>query len=434
MKRIIASVGMVALGAASVQAQSAISGPAPKWWSVSATVRGFYDDNANTSPNGTPKTSTFGYDLSPSVTISIGNDQTTFTASYIYNYIYYGKALVSTTSNSVTGQTTQSDKSDMDHTFNMALDHQFNERYNIHVGDAFVIGQQPDAIRAGNEVTAFFRIPGDNIVNSGSILFNAELTPLWGIQAGYNNAFYDYKAAELSGPLNRIENTAHIDGRYHIAPETVLVAGYQFGYDVYTGSGPFAQLPTQTGSVDVKVRDTLSHTLYVGADHTFLPELVGSVRAGASYYDYYNDPNSTTAWGPYTLASLAYTYAPESSLEVGFQEGRNASGLVSGFSVIQDTETSVIYMALVHRIIPKLFGTVRGTFQNSIYEGGGPGVDGKADQFYEAEVDFEYRFTPHFSAHAGYDYDRLDSGVSQAIFGPRNYDRNKVYIGATATY
>jgi predicted porin len=103
-------------------------------------------------------------------------------------------------------------------------------------------------------------------------------------------------------------------------------------------------------------------------------------------------------------------------------------------SVIHDTETSVIYGAIVHRIVPRLFGTVRGTFQNSNYHGGGQGIDGQSDRFYEASVQLDYKFNPNFSVQAGYDYDRLDSSLSTAAVGPRKYDRNKFYIGATASY
>src|SRR5262249_59581179 len=107
----------------------------------------------------------------------------------------------------------------------MALDHAFNERYNVHVGDAFVIGQEPDTLRAGNEIHSFFRIPGNNIVNSGSILFNGQLTRLWGFQAGYNNGWYDYKAQENATFLNRIEKSAHIAARLQVARDTVDVRG-----------------------------------------------------------------------------------------------------------------------------------------------------------------------------------------------------------------
>lgn len=413
-----------------------MSGPAPKWWNVAATVRGFYDDNVNTAPNGS-QIAVWGYELSPTVGLSLGNQQTTFTAAYTFDYLYYDKPVSSAIgANNVSLGTT---KSDMSHTFTAALEHAFSERYSVHASDSFVIGQQPDVLRAGNAVTVFQRIPGDNIVNSAAIVFDGTLTPVMGFEAGYNNDLYDYHADELAGPLNRIENYAHFDLRWTLQPETVGVLGYQFGDVIYTGSGPFANpfgvdsrtvvLPPSASNVNV--RDTMSHTIYVGADHTFLPNLVGSVRAGASYYDYYND-NGSSDFGPYAQASLTYTYAPESTATIGFQEGRIASSIigVNTTNFVHDTETSVIYGSVVHRIIPKLFGSVRGTFQNSTYNGGGPGIDGKSDQFYEAEVDLEYRFNPNFSAHAGYDYNRLGSGVTALP----NYDRNRFYIGATASY
>lgn len=444
MNKIVASVGVVALGAASVQAQSsmsAISGPSPKWWNISATVRGFYDDNANTAPNDLSgpagPIATFGYDLNPSIGISLGDQQTTFNATYTYNFLYYEKRLVTVVNTN--GVAAGGDKFDQNHDFNLLLSHAFSERYSLKVGDDFVIGQEPDMLRAGNAVNAFQRISGNNIVNSGTITFDGQLTPEFGFEVGYNNALYDYEAEELSGPLNRIENAAHLDARWTVSPDTVGVLGYQFGFVDYTGSGPaslFFTMPspgvTKTNSIDI--RNTISHTLYVGADHTFNPELVGSVRAGASYYDYYNDSGAND-FGPYAQLSLSYMYASQSSATIGFQEGRQASSLIGNqatSSIVHDTETSVFYGSVVHRILPKLFGTVQGSFQDSIYHGGGAGIDGEADRFYQASVLLEYRFNPNIAVQAGYDYYRLCSSLKNV--GDRNYDRNKVYIGATASY
>jgi hypothetical protein len=450
MNKFVASVGLVALSAASVRAQSsytqpgqnpAISGPAPKWWNVAATVRGFYDDNANTAPNGTPKVGTFGYEINPSVGLSVGNQRTVFSAGYAFHYLYYEKALSSTVGPHGVSEATT--KHDFDHTFTADLDHAFTERYSVHVTESFVIGQQPDALRAGNAITVFQRIPGDNIVNAAGITFTGEITPVVGFELGYNNALYDYHAEELSGPLNRIENTAHADLRWTLSHQTVGVLGYQFGDFIYTGSGPFANpfgidntnnvIPPPNNNI--RVRDTMSHTAYVGADHNFLPNLVGSVRGGISYYDYYNT-SGANGFGPYASLSLTYTYAPESKLSLGFQEARSASsltGVQNGNSFVHDTETSVLYGGVVHRILPRLYGSVRGTFQNSTYHGGGPGIDGESDRFYEVETDLEYRFCPNFSLHGGYVYDQLCSSLGQVV-GPRNYDRNKFYIGATASY
>jgi hypothetical protein len=448
MNKIVASVSLVALGAASVQAQSTSKSaigmpvPAPKWWSVSASVRGFYDDNATTAPTGSPKIETFGYELSPSVGLSVGDQQTSFSARYTFSYLYYEKPL--TTFIGAHGFTANSTKHDETHTFTAALDHAFSPRYSVHASDSFVIGQQPDTLRAGNAVTVFQRIPGNNIINSATVTLDGALTPLMGFEAGYNNTLFDYDAQELSGPLNRIENYAHFDLRWTLAHETIGVLGYQFGDIIYTGSGPFANpfgvdSRTVVGSLpNVDIRDTISHTGYVGVDHTFLPNLIGSVRAGVSYYDYYND-TSASDLGPYAQASLTYTYAPESQVAVGFNEGRIASSLagVQTSSFVHDTETSVIYGSVVHRIVPHLFGSVRGTFQNSTYHGGGPGIDGQSDRFYEVEADLDYRFTPNISVHGGYIYNNLDSSLATTGpngVGPRNYDRNRFYIGATASY
>lgn len=440
MNKIVASFSLVALSAASVQAQStaagetAISSPPPKWWSVAATVRGFYDDNANTAPNGTPKVATWGYELNPSISVTLGNQQTSFSASYAFHYLYYEKPLATVVGTHGVHQDTTKD--DQDHTFTAALDHAFNQSYSLHLLDTFVIGQQPDALRAGNAITVFQRVPGNNIINMAGITVDGELSRELGFQVGYNNNLFNYDDAQLAGILNRIENYAHFDLRWIASQETVGVLGYQFGYINYTGTGAFSILddPTPANPLNtstISILNTISHSVYAGVDHTFLPNLKGSVRAGASYYDYYNDTGAS-GFGPYAQASLTYTYAPESSVSIGFQEGRIASSIQSTNGVVHDTETSVVYATLVHRIMPNLFGSIQGTFQNSSYNGGGPGIDGDSDRFYDAGAELEYRFNPFVSVHAGYDYSRLGSSVT--VLGARDYDRNKFYIGATARY
>lgn len=437
MNKIVTSVSLVALSAVSVHAQStaagqtALSSPPPKWWSVAATVRGFYDDNADTSPNGTPKVNTWGYELNPSISMSVGDQQTSFSASYAFHYLYYDRPLSKVTGHGgiVEAQT----KSDEDHTFTAALDHAFNESYSAHVSDTFVIGQQPDALRAGNVVTVFQRVPGNNIINMGAVSFDGELTRELGFSVGYNNNYFNYDAAELAGILNRIENYAHFDLKWILSHETVGVLGYQFGDIDYIGNAFLVDPSMASGVAPVSVLNTRSHTIYVGVDHTFLPNLTGSIRGGASYYDYYNDTGSSS-FGPYATATLTYTYAPESTVSVAFQEGRIASSLASTTSIIHDTETSTLYASLVHRIMPNLFGSVQGTFQNSAYNGGGPGVDGESDRYYAVGAQLEYRFNPNISVQGGYNYDRLNSSLSPAAVGLRNYDRNKFYIGATARY
>lgn len=470
MNRIIASVGLVALGAASVQAQSSVTTTPAKWWNVQATVRGFYDDNLNSVPHPTSSDRVWGYQLSPGVGITLGNDQTTFIADYTYSFLYYD--------HKPSGNT---EHYDQDHVFNAALSHAFNERYKIRVHDSFTIGQEPDALRQDAAFHTPFRVAGDNIVNSGGVVFNAELTPIFGVEIGYDNAYYNYDdrfsqagyspagsvfnpvtglwefdgggsnsknisstgvvSPSLSGALDRIEQMPHISALWHVQPDTTASISYQFSQIDYTADevigGSVLALDPFTGIVSPvdpsglphsKDRDNRGHTLYVGLDHQFRPDFYGSVQAGATYYDYYNVDKSS--FGPYARLALTYVYLPESSLTAGFQQGRAATDIIGGTtkdSLVLDAEDSVLYAVVHHRIIPHLYGNLNGSAQHSIFNGGV--FDGKTEDFYEFGANLQYVFNANFSAHIGYDFNRLDSDI-----GGRSYSRNKVYIGATASY
>src|SRR5580765_3775385 len=120
-------------------------------------------------------------------------------------------------------------------TFNAGLTHAFNEQISARVSDSFVIGQEPDVLRAGNAFSTFQRVSGNNIRNYGMVGLDWQLTPEWGLGVGYDNAFYDYKdrgvgqtllsdglgvlySPSLAGALNRIENRFHIEGNYALQP------------------------------------------------------------------------------------------------------------------------------------------------------------------------------------------------------------------------
>src|SRR3954470_14509200 len=137
MKRIIASAGLVAFGATGLQAAYA-PGLTPletsKPWSVSATVRGFYDDNFATAPKSfTGKKDSFGLELSPAAAINIPLEQTYLGASYVYTMRYY--------------EGRPNHKFDHSHEANLKLDHEFSERYKANFNDSFAYSQEPEIIQ-----------------------------------------------------------------------------------------------------------------------------------------------------------------------------------------------------------------------------------------------------------------------------------------------
>src|SRR5579859_6394449 len=193
MKKLVASVGLAALGASSfpsAYAQGLVAPDNSKPWSIAATLRGFYDDNTATLPNSVTSLPpgehrrSFGFEVSPSGMLNWSpQEQTTIAGGILYSLKYYD--------NTPPGSVGHTDQT---FSYNAGVTHAFNEQLKARVSDSFVIGQEPDLLRAGNTFATFQRISGDNIRNYGSIGLDYQVAPKLGLGLGYDNAYYDYKA------------------------------------------------------------------------------------------------------------------------------------------------------------------------------------------------------------------------------------------------
>ena len=437
MKKIVASVSLVAVGATALQADllPGLTTESGKPWTVSATLRGFYDDNINTYPNSQAMPTgysrgSYGVEVSPDVELNFLMEQTSISLGYIYSYKYYQNRLIDSSGNDANTQDIHG-----------ALTHNFSERYTLSLKDSFVVGQEPDFLRAGNTFTTFQRYTGNNMRNFGIIDFTAQITPEFGLDAGYANTFLAYSddanpattgVPSNAGLLNELDNVVHLDGRYQLQPQTIGVVGVQVRWIDYTGGQDISPGVTYPSGQPIMSdsRNMRSYYGYVGVDHNFQPDLTGSIRAGARYSDYYNDPSNQNEASPYAMASLKYTYLPESYLVVGGSYDYSPTSMgpsVNGNGEINvSAQAGTIFAQVTHRIMPKLFGSIQGQYQNSSYVGGS--IDGQGANFYLVGLNLRYQFTPNFSAEAGYNYDNLQS----AVLG--SYDRNRVYIGITGSY
>jgi hypothetical protein len=438
MKKIVASISLVAVGASSLQADllPGLTTESGKPFTLSATLRGFYDDNINTYPNDLAlppgqSRGSYGVEVSPDLEFNFLMEQTTLSFGYIYSYKYYQNRLMGSSGND-----------DNTHDFHAALTHAFNERYSLSVKDSFVIGQEPDFLRSGNTFTTFQRYSGNNMRNFGNIDFTAQLTPAFGLDVGYANTMLDYSDtafgvdqnnnffASNAGLLNSLDHVAHLDGRYQLQPQTIGIVGVQFRETDYTGNQPIGYYADGTTPVMSNARNARSYYGYLGVDQNFRPDLTGSIRAGARYSDYYNDPADQNGASPYAMASLKFTYLPESYLVVGGSYDYSPSSVGPSVNQVGDinvgAQAGTIFASVVHRIIPKLFGSIQAQYQNTTYVGGF--IDGQDANFYLVGLNLRYQFTPNFSAEAGYNYDNLNSSVVGS------YDRNRVYIGITGSY
>lgn len=422
MNKFAASLGLLALGTTAIHAVEAtvLNGmQRTKPWSVAASLRGFYDSNINATENN--KVDSFGAEITPSVDFGMAGDQTSFNLGYQFSARYYDKK-----------PSGQGDHWDFTHIFEGALSHTFGPRVSMLVRDSFVIGQEPDMLRAGDlPYSTAQRVSGNNLINNGGFNFDIEATEVLGFQVGYDNAYYNYAQdgapyPSVSGLLNRIENRLHLDGRWKLRPQTTGILGYEYGQYLYTGDEPIGV------GVNSDNKDARSHTFYGGVQHSFTPTLSGTIKAGAQYYDYYGDPLGGNEWSPYAQMDLSYQYQTTTKMTVGASYSRSAADQIGAGTIssyIKDTEVALGYGSISHEFIPRLTGTAKGTIQYATYNGGGPGYDGEGYLFFQLGFDVAYQFTPNFSAHAGYNYDDNDSDIAG-----QSYNRNRVYLGLTAFY
>jgi hypothetical protein len=402
-----------------------------KLWSVSGTLRGFYDDNYNTAPSGPAKRDSFGFEVSPSLSLNVPLQQTELGLKYTYGLYYYQDR------EQINGKPI-----DQTHQLDLWVDHAFTERWQAKVQDTLAVGQEPQLINGGT----LQRTEGNNIHNTGAISVDTQWTPLLGTELSYQNNLYDYQnsggdgsnpaiGASLAGLLNRLENNISLNVNWRLQPTLLAFVGYQYGQINFTGDEIISGFPATLGPITRSDnRDSRSQYGYVGAQYNPLDSLTLAAQAGIQYADYYNPPpgaSSTSSLSPYAKLSGTYTYLPGSYVQVGFTQTRNATDVVAPTAsgkITEDEESSVVYGALNHQITPRLTGNITGQIQYSTFNGGA--ADGQSQTWYSVGLNLAYSFNPHVSAEIGYNYDDV---TSAGAFSP-GYDRNRVYLGVTGTY
>jgi len=424
MKRIATTAGLLALGAASLQA---IYAPeltrieTGKPWTVAASLRGFYDDNWAYAPNSVPgDKDSWGFEARPSIGVNIPMEQSFFGLSYLNSSRYYEARTSS-----------DMDPWDFSHQVDMRFDHQFSPRYRLKVDDSFLYSQQPD-IQA-DVVTMPFRTDLSYLRNLGKISFDGEITRQLGFTLGYNNTLYDYSdsgVGSYSASLDRLEHRIPVDLRWQFQPDLVGLIGYQYGMFNYTGDSFLS------GGAPSSARDFQFHAIYLGADYDITSQLRASLRAGAQYnsYDEYSDQDN---WTPYVDLALNYFYTVGSHVDFGFKNTMAATDVTNaddntGIPVLSQ-EVAALYLRVTHQFTPKLTGTLLAQYQWANFEGGA--FDGEGEGMLYLSLYANYKINQYLSVEAGYSFDKLNSDIVDANgIDTRSFDRNLVFLGLRAQY
>ena len=417
MRKIIASASLAALSAASVHtayAQGLSTMEQSKPWSVGLAVRGFYDDNYTTSPSDISRDS-WGISVSPSASLTKVWDQTSLGLSYVYEMRWY--------------EDREENEADHIQTAKLSLDHRFNEKMDLNVNNTFFYGQE-GTVELGPVTQPTLQTDSDYFRNRARVEFNADFSETYGMRVAYQNDFYDYDQdgpASRSALLDRMEHLATVEGLWHFRPDTSGLLGYQYrALDYRSDDSITAGVP----AIAPENRNSTGHRFYVGAEHQASETVELGIRAGAEFTEYpdsdqllalgaIDDDSQTT---PFVDARGTWTYNPGSYLQIGVVHTLNATDVLA-----LNQESTAVWGLVNHRITPRLNGKLLGQFQYSSFNEG-PN-DGDSDLLWLLGVNFAYELNPFLDLEAGYNYDKLDSDISD-----RGYNRSRVYAGIRASY
>ena len=401
MNKKIITLGVAAIGVAGVQAADA-----GKVWEVTASLRGFYDDNYTTSPDQLAEES-WGIEVSPGINFTLGEGtDMEFSAGYAFGMRYY--------------EDRESDNEDYGHELGISLDKKFSDTSVLLLSNGLVVAQEPEILNGGTPL----RIEGDNLRNTFAARYRRVLSGSTGVDIGYGNSIFDYEEEYHSSLLDRSYNEVSLDVFYGMA-ETEYYAGYRYSSTDFEGD--VLQVP---GLVfNPAARSNHAHAGYVGARHQLDKNILANVRAGVQNVDYYDFdlmpgliPEDESS--PYVDARMEWEYAEGSKLVAGATLARGATDLQAA-----DQEIGSVYAQLLHKISGRVHGTLTGRFQDAEISGGGERLDGKEESLLLLGASLTYAVADNIWAEVSYNYDELDSDVPH-----RSFERNYLSVGIGTTY
>jgi len=419
MKNILTTAGLAAVAVAGFQtkcAAQAVTVDDSKWWQVSASLRGFYDDNYTLAPGDFARES-FGFEVRPGITVGHQGEQHLVKLSTIYSGRWF------------------EDREDdaWDHGFiaDLAGEYRLSENHVLRLNDNFTYSSEPTILDRGTVVT-LLRADGTNIRNIANPRYVGQLTELIGVEVGYQNTFYDF---EQSGPgsysalLDRAEHLIKAESRWTVSPTLVGILGY-WNETVDFNSGERLGV---TSPFDADIRNSNSHFIVAGGDYTVSPHCFISVRGGAQNITYGNMPDEPDQWNGFGDVSTTFEYAEESYFRVGGRYGRNRTDVIGAYNpndvqqLTLDQETATFYGVVNHKLTESLTARLSGQLQYGEFNGGG--YDSEAEAVYLIGATLVYDLNRYLALEGGYNYDRVDSDDAD-----RTYSRNRVFLGVRGQF
>lgn len=373
---------------------------------VSVSVRGGYDDNVNLSTIN--EQDSFFTNLAVGVTYQFGSPRTQMNLNGTAGFTYYFDR------NDEFAD--EADEWDFYFSLGYAISHRFSPRLTFTANLYVTYLSQPDvqSFNAGN--FSFSRQSQDFFFTVNKFSLGYAWSPRFSTVTSYTLGYTDYDNEIISVFQDRFEHTIGNEFRFLVMPTTTVVAEYRFGVVDF---------------VESDTRNSTSHYLLAGVDHSFSPRFNISARGGVEFRCYDNDVifgigaidgNQTS---PYAEFTLNYAIAQSTS----FSWTNRYSIEESDVPELLSRRTFRTAASLRHAITPRIVAGLNVAYQNDDYDGN-LFFSGFNEDSFDISLALRYAINRNWALDAGYHYTQVVS--PESLF--REYARNRFYFGGTFTF
>lgn len=313
----------------------------------------------------------------------------------------------------------------------------FDPRFSITLADNFLYTEQPlvqQFVQAGISPT----FNTSTINNLATAQADYRVTDRLAMITRWNNSLV-YLGGD-QGNNNYMNNGAFQQFRLDFTPETV--GTFSFDYQIYDYDN------------DNTYRDNQQVSFSIGADHTFLPTLIFSGRAGLQLNDNFGLADNDFIVGngglgsgeqeigtfPFAAISATWNYEQRSFVSAGFSTQVQQSNQANA----SDSEAYTLNLNWDHYFTDK-FSVIQSFFVNvavftpqlSQEQAGAAGLSyqGSGQQTTVTyQCKFAYEFFPYLSAEFGWSYTSYGSYFDLNNGNGGSYTRNQAYLGIRGTY
>jgi opacity protein-like surface antigen len=207
---------------------------------------------------------------------------------------------------------------------------------------------------------------------------------------------------------NNLTNIFHNQFRYSLSRTTTVTLDYRYSITEYE---------------DNPDADSQSHFILLGVDHSFSPQLAGSLRGGVQLRSYDGPLDDRDV--PYVEGALNYRVGKNTTLRwyhwLGLED-QDLAGFQSGFSYRTG-------LTVEQRLTDRLTGSLSAHYIWQEYSESPVGLPDQTDNTFAGSVGLDYRIWRNIGLNASYWYTNVDS---DSPF--REYERHRVSVGITATF